>query len=78
MFRMCTTKKGKTGKSPPLLFPKHLMRLVKNYSHISMSFLRGQNIPCNQADPIFHNGKNEPLNMKNIYQMKGYKVQFFL
>ena len=44
MFRMCPTKKGKTGRTPQLLFPNHLLRLVDNFDQISMSYFRAHNI----------------------------------
>ena len=77
IFRMRYTKHGKTGKTPPMLFPNHLIRLVDYFAQTSMSYFKAQNIACMGQDPMFQKGTGGAIVMKNIYTQKGYKVQCF-
>ncbi len=74
MFRMRYTKQGKTGNTPPLLFPNHLIRLVDYFAKTTMSFFKSQNIQCTGQDPMFQKGTGGVIFLKNIYNQKGYKV----
>ena len=67
MFRMRYTKHGKTGKTPPMLFPNHLIRLVDYFAQTSMSYFKAQNIACMGQDPMFQKGTGGAIVMKNIY-----------
>ena len=53
MFRMRYPKQGKTGKTPPMLFPNHLIRLVDYFAQTSKSYFKTQNTACAGQDPVF-------------------------
>ena len=76
MFRMCPTKKGKTGRTPPLLFPNHLLRLVDNFDQISMSYFRAHNIVTYERNG---GGGNEGERKKTLYdRRKDQHITFLL
>ena len=71
MFRMRYTKQGKTVKTPPMLFPNHLIRLVDYFAQTSKSYFKTQNTACAGQDPVFQKGTGGTISVKNIYTQKG-------